>query len=203
MAKRNKGGEQSTTDFSWADRYLEDRKYSRYERIRVKFPRSYSRTEEGNINWKSDDNKRSYRGYLPGDTVDYNNLSIRKPLTSLDSKYRFVNDARNGSNVPEGYYGTESGIYPIDFIPFTVGEPTDNPRIISEEESINLPGSGAEFLVARNVEADAMSPDIIYYPSYSGMVGRFEWNISPEFNNPTEPEVRFPVGARKKRTFRW
>lgn len=203
MGKPKGGTKEERTDFSWAERYLEDRRIPKYERIRTKFPRSYSRTEEGNIDWYSEDYKRSFRGHLPGDTVDYENLSIRKPLTSMDAKYRFVNDAKNGSNVPEGFYGTESGIFPIDFIPFTVGEPTDHPRIVSSGESMNLPNSGVEFLIGLNTDVDNMKGITPYYPSYSGEVGRFEWEILPEFQSPTYPDVRFPLGARKKRTFRW
>lgn len=203
MGKPKGGTKEELTDFSWADRYLEDRKFPKYERIQTKFPRSYSRTEEGNIDWYAEDYKRSFRGYIPGETVNYEDLSIRRPLTAMDGKYRFVNDAKNGSNVPEGYYGTESGIFPIDFVPFTVGEPSDNPRTITTDEDINMPGSGVEFIVALNPESDRMIPENKYYPSYSGNVGRFEWQILPEFDNPTEPQVRYPLGARKKRTFRW
>jgi len=202
VAKRNfeDGPEYSSTDSSWAEAWHEDVKFSKYERIKVKFPLIDDR-KAVNLDYRSEDYARSYRGDLPGDGVDYANLSTRRPLTIMDAKYRYVNNAPNISNVPQGFYATESGIFPIDFVPFTQGPPSDNPNTITDFEDVsNSPSS--EFIIANNTRTESQRPKNDYIYSYNPNVGRFEWLIKPEFDNPTEPKVRFPNGAIRKRKFK-
>lgn len=189
----------STTDFSFADRYLEDRRTGKYWRIQIGFPWSDDR-RAANIDYSDPYWHRSFRGKAPVYGPDWSDLDGGEEDLST-AEYQFVSNARNGSNVPVGYYGTSSGISVVDFVPFTVGSPTDNPAVISGDVGNSVSG---EFLIAKNVETSNIDGDQHpYYYTVSGNPGRFNWEILPEFQNPTEPEVRFPNGARRKKFFRY
>lgn len=190
---------EESTDFSFADEYLEERKYGKWRRIQVGFPYSDDRAA-GNIDYRSPDWHRSYRGTAPNPGADRNNLQIKDPEPLDSARYKYINPARNGSNVPEGYYGTSSGIFPIDFEPFTVGDPTDNPIMVDQEYQNSTPSG--EFFVGKNVQYSNPQGETEYYPVQSGNPGRFNWEILPEYQAPTEPSVRYPMGARKRRFFR-
>lgn len=191
-----------TTSDSGAFEWIEDRKVPKYERIKAKFPYVEDR-KAANINYSDPNLNREYRGKAPQPGPDYNNLTVKPPRDFSSQEYMFISDATNGGNVPEGYYGTSSGIFPIDFTPFTIGLPSDTPVIIGPELDVSNVSSGtAEFFVARYALIDNMQGILKYYPSGPD-TGRFEWEILPEFDNPTEPDTRYPSGARRKRTFKY
>lgn len=194
---------QEGTDFSFADEYLQERKTGQWRRIKVGFPYSDDRAA-GNIDYKSQDWHRSYRGVAPNPGQDINNLQVKQPESLDSARYRYINSAKNGSNVPEGYYGTSSGISPIVEEPFSsfYGPPTDNPVTVDQDFD-NTTISG-ELFIAKNTEYSNPQGETEYYPVNSGSLdaGRFNWTIKPEYQAPTEPEVRFPMGARRRSFFR-
>lgn len=190
------------TDFSFAENYIEDRRVPRYVPVRAKFPLGDDR-RAGNVDYTSELAHREFGRYKLSESVDYENLQVQPPKDYSLPRHQFVNTAPHSSNVPEGYYGTESGIYPIDFVPFTQGLPTDNPVTITELEDVAT-ATGAEFLILDNTRASNTSENFVetpYYPLGDPKTGRFEWTISPEYQAPVSPEVRFPNGARKNRKF--
>ena len=189
------------TDFTFADRYIEDRKLPKYERIKAKFPLVEDRKAISRIPFESDELRRSYRGKVPLVPIDYNNLSINPPDNLAQSKYLFHSDAPNASNVPEGYYGTSSGIYPIDFIPFSVGEPTEKGVTINLDYVPTQSISGEFYFIL--YDNRQVIKETQYYPNDSNSLGvMMEWKINPNFSNPTEPELRYPRGAFKKPYFK-
>lgn len=205
MAKRfsRPVNKEESTDFSFANSYIEERKYGKWRRIEVNFPFSDDRAA-GNIDYESQDWHRSYRGHAPKLGQHYNNLQV-KEMESLDAaKYRFINNAKNGSNVPEGYYATNSGISLIVEEPFSsfYGEPTDNPIEVNQEYENNT--VSGEFFVGKNIRYSNPNGETEYYTVNPGAedVGRFEWSIKPDYQAPVEPEVRFPNGAIRKKFFR-
>lgn len=191
-----------TTDFSFAERYIEDRRFPKWERVKVKFPLVEERDAP---NWSMDYQDqywhRSFRGKAPiPEYYAYDKLNTSELSDLSSSEYKFKSDANNGSNVPVGYYATSSGIYPIDFIPFTKGEPSDHPTYISEEDTVNSITSGVEFIVGKNIKTPTMITGSYPYRYLAGSnIGRFEWNINPNYETPTWPETRFPNGATRKK----
>lgn len=180
---------------------MQDIRFPQWERIQVNYPLIPDRSAPGNIGYTDPVWRRTFRGDTPIPGLDFSNLTINPPKDLSSSQYKFISDAPNASNVPEGFYGTASGIFPIDFVPFTVGSPTDNPTTISGEVDPNT-RSPAEFIIAKNIITQDMDGLPKYVPVNPAGVGRFNWEILPEFNNPTEPEVRFPLGARRKHFFK-
>jgi len=190
-----------STDFSFADDFIEDRRYYRWRRLQVKFPFIEDRSACGNIDFASEEQNRSFRGKVPHIPTDFSNLKTTRPETLADSKYKFRSDAPNASNVPEGYYGTSSGIFPIDFVPFSIGEPTNRPVTINYDYTPTTATSGEFFYVMQDNARDQIETK--YYPMDSGSLGTMmEWKIDPKFDNPTEPNVRYPKGAFKKPYFK-
>lgn len=198
MAKRA-STPQETTDFSWADRYLEDRRIPKYWRIKAKFPLVEDR-KAANIDYYSEEMRREFRGSPPKEFYSYDKLDLPDPPDLSNAQFLFVNDAQNVSHIPEGYKATESGIEPDSSIPFTEGDTTDHPIVINSDFENNV--ISGDIFLAKNIETANMNGELYpYYPSYSGNVGRFEWEISQNYNTPIEPETRFPNGARKRRFF--
>jgi len=195
---------QASTDFSFADSYIEERRTGKWRRIEVSFPLSDDRGAS-NIDYASEEMRRTYRGVIPNPGPDYNNLEVREPLNLASSKYRFLSPAVNGSNVPEGFYGTSSGIEPIVEPPFSefYGLPTDNPVIVDKDFENTLT-SGAEFIVAKNTAYSNPLGENDYIPNDPDSIaaGRLNWEINPNYQAPTSPNVRFPMGARKRAFFK-
>jgi hypothetical protein len=203
MAKRfpRPVNKQESTDFSFADEYLQERKTGQWRRIQVGFPYSDDRAA-GNIDYSSEEWRRSYRGQAPNPGQDINNLQVKQPESLDSAKYRYINSAKNGSNVPPGFYGTSSGIFPIDFVPFSVGDPTDNPVMVDSTFENNV--TSGEAFIAKNVEYSNPLGENSYIPVDSGSLGagRFNWEINPDYQAPVDPQVRFPMGARRRRFFK-
>lgn len=198
MSKKDLDYKTESTDFSFADRYLEDRKIPKYIRIKAKYPLIEDR-KAANIDYSSDELRRSYRGKVPQVPIDFNNLQTSPPDNLGMSQYKFISDAPNASNVPEGYYGTSSGIFPIDFEPFSIGIPTNIPITISEDTPSVIPTSGEFFYVLLDTYSNIKYT--VYYPVDSGSRGvMMEWIIDPNFQNPTEPSVRYPKNGAYRRT---
>ncbi len=200
MAKRKPYPQYRSTESS-AYLFHEDRKFGRWQRIQVKFPLDTDR-RSANIDWASEENRRTFRGRVPDVGIDYNNITTRPPKKYDDPSFQFVSDAKNGSNVPEGYYVTSSGLSPIDFIPFTQGAPVDDPTIV--DPTFQNDKESTEFFVANNVETENRAGDKHPYISdVDPIPGRFAWELSPDYQAPTPPEVRYPkVGAFRKKFFR-
>lgn len=195
-----KVGETQTdrTDFSFADRYLEDRRKYKYWRIQVNYPFVPERSAPGNIDFESEELRRSYREKIPHESIDMNNLTTSRTPTLKDMKYRFISDAPNASNIPEGYYGTSSGIYPIDFIPFSIGDPTNIPITINYDYKPVTTTSGEFYFVLVDNYKEIINT--VYYPLDQPSQGvMMEWQIQPSFDNPTEPTLRFPRGALRRK----
>lgn len=209
MAKRASSPEYRTKDTVVR---MQDIRFPKWERIQVNFPLVPDRSACGKIEYTSEIENRWSRGRTPIPGLDFEHLTINPPKDLSTSQYKFTSDAPNASNVPEGFYGTSSGIFPIDFIPFSPGSPTvdwlttDNPVTITGGEIADPESSisGAEFVIGKNIITSKMDGILDYIPANSGglEVGRLNWEILPGFNNPTEPEVRFPLGARRKNFFK-
>lgn len=188
-----------STDFTFADRYIEDRKHYKWWRIRVKFPLIDDRNAISRIPFESEELRRSFRGKVPNVPIDYSNLTTRKPETLADSKYKFTSDAANINNVPQGYYGTTSGIYPIDFEPFTIGEVLNKGIVINQDYIPDLTYSGGEFYFIL-IDNFNKIKETEYYPIDPDSQGvMMNWQIKPEFDNPTYPKTRYPRGAFKRK----
>lgn len=204
MVKRRTGGEKPyKTDFSFADRYIDDRRVPIYVPIRAKFPLIEDR-RAANINWNDQEPgsplHRSYRGNIPGPGVDHHDLGIGDPGDFSDGEYQFTSNAPNASNIPYGYKGTTSGIVPIEESDI-YGPSSDNPLTVNSE--FENDAQSAEFIVGMNIETSNMRGERYPYTgSYAQGVGRFEWELNG-YISPTEPEARFPKGARRKRTFKY
>jgi len=190
-----------STDFSFADWYIEDRKKGKYWRVQVNYPYVNDR-RAANIDYSAESERRTWRGSAPLVPQDRDKITIRKPFSFDSSQYLFISDANAGSNIPEGYYGTSSGIFPIDFIPFSQGTPTDNP--VEVDGDFDNTTTSGEFFIARNIETSQMLGIVPYYPLTGDgfLPGRFEWDISPNFKTAVFPQVRYPSGAVRKRFFR-
>lgn len=190
---------QTTTDFSFAERYIEERKYGKYVPIKVNFPYIDDR-KAANIDFAAEENRRSFRGrpLLVQDPLSKLTVKGYKDLSS--SEFLFINKARNGSNVPQGFVGTSSGIEPLTYVPFTQGPPSSTVVEVNQEFDNSL--ESGDIFVAKNLEKLEESASYIPVDSGAYGVGRFNWNINPDFDNPTFPNLRFPLGARKKTFFR-
>ena len=206
MTKRRKPAPEETTNFSWAEAYIDDLKRGKYVRIQVGFPFvTGNRKAGGNVDYTNPRLNRSTRGRVPTEDLDLNNLSISKPRPLTSSEFLFINDANNGSNVPEGYYATSSGIFPIDFTPFSendpAGPPTDKPTVI---KNLDTKGEGSgEFFIAKNIRLANMLGITEYYPvNPGGPVGMFNWEIIGEYQTPVYPQLRYPRGAKRKAFFK-
>lgn len=207
MVKRRGGlkpGAQLTvkTDFSFANEYLEERKYGKWRRIKVTYHQSYDR-RAANINYESQTTHRTFRGSAPILPTSRDELTTQKPKNLNNPEYQFVSDAKDGTNIPEGYYGTVSGIEPIVVKPFTIpyyGYTTDNPTQVDCNYQNNTPQ--VEFMYGKNIETEyGYYPRYPFKNSYDESVGKFEWWTSEEFDNPTEPELRYPKRGSKRRKF--
>lgn len=192
MTKRANVNEEST-DFSFADRYIEDLRFPKYIRVRTKFPLVEDR-KAANIAYSSDEWRRSYRGETPGEYHPYTNLKVKNPPNLSSSEYIFINPATDRSYVPQGYEATSSGIYPTDCDPFSCGGYTNNPTEVNSN-FLNVAASG-DYYVANNLKS-TIDGQSTYIYSYDPSVGRFEWDTIG-YQSPTEPNTRFPKGARRK-----
>lgn len=196
MVKKIKEEETYSTDFSFAESYIEDLRFPKYVPIKVKFPLSDDR-KAANINYLDDYWRRSFRGKIPFEYHSYTNLKKQPPKNFSSAENLFINKAPNTKNVPEGYYATSSGNFPIDFIPFQDGEPIDYPAYVDGETESTLSG---QFILLKNLPYKGINDTYRY--SYNPSIGRFFWDIKPEFQNPIEPELRFPNGAIKRKDFK-
>jgi hypothetical protein len=192
MAKVKPAPEERT-DFSWAENYIDDRIYGRLKRIQVNFPLINDRKAAGNIDYSSDEEKRTWRGKVPEVGRKNTEKSIKGSYSLDESQFKYVNSAPNINNIPEGYIATVSGVEPLVDEPFTAGPqqgyPTDNPVEINEKFQNNV--TSGEFFIGMNIETEY--PRYPYRYTTSGVTdNRMEWRISPDFDNPTEPEVRYP-----------
>jgi hypothetical protein len=187
-----------TTDFSFADNYIEDMRVPKWWRIKVKYPYVEDRNAISRIPFESEELRRSFRGKVPQVPPDYSNLTTKKPETLADSKYLFRSSATNKSNVPPGYYGTTSGIFPIDFEPFTVGEPLNKGVIVNYDYSPETVYSGGEFYFVMIDNYHEINKPL-YIPVHPDSLGVMpQWKFKPEFENPTYPKLRYPRGAIKR-----
>ena len=194
----------TTTDFSWADQWIEDRRIPKYIRIQVKYPLTTDR-KSGNVDFASQELHRTWRGKAPNVEFDPSNLSIQPTRDMYNQKYIYINPVPNVGHVPQGYRVTTSGMEPLpeDFVPFE-GDPTDNPTQVDCDFDNSTTSGAGEFYYVKNVCTLNMAGDRYPYKhSYDPNVGRLSWNIVPEFDNPTEPEVRYPKqGAKRAKKFR-
>lgn len=198
MSKKDLDYKTESSDFSFADRYLQDRRFPKWIRIKAKFPLVEGDRRVANIDYASDELRRSYRGQVPKIPIDFNNLTTARVETLGDSKYKFVSNAPNASNVPKGFYGTSSGIYPIDFEPFSIGLPTNIPIEINEDYKPESTVSGEFFFVLLDNYREIKQT--VYYTVDSGSRGTMmEWEFDPLFQNPTEPAVRYPKNGAHRR----
>lgn len=208
MAKR-RASSKTTTDFSFADSYLEDRKYGRWERVEVKFPLIPDRRPDlVNIQFSDEEFHRTWRGEVPTVGISLGEEDIISGPISLDSgeyQFRYVNP--NQKNTPSDYIATLSGVEPLINPPGTVddqqGGPTNNPLVINKEFSND--SNSAEFIVAKNIVTDNMRGERYPYRVYDESVGsreyRLSWATSPSYDTPTYPRVRYPnKGAYRIRT---
>lgn len=188
------------TDFSFADRYLEERRTGKYVRIQVKYPLIEDR-KASNIDYYSEENRRQFRGTSIKYGHDWNNLSINKSPDLSETRYQFINQVTNESHIPQGYVATESGVEPLTYEPFTNGDPIGNLVVVSGDFSNTLV-SGAGGFVAKSINTENMRGERYPYNAETDC-GRFNWETSPKFDNPTEPSMRFPNGAIKKKFFKY
>ena len=203
MAKR-KAAPEYRTIFCGADEYLEERRTGKFRRIEVKFPLDINRRAAGNIDYDSELNRRAWRGKNPTVGRPNDEKSIKGAYDLSDSEFIFVNDAPSTNNLPEGYIATPSGIEPLEDLPFTEGEQqgyaTDNPVEINADFENNV--TSGEFFIGTNIETEnrrgARYPYRYYQPNPVYKDIRFNWTINPEFQNPTEPEVRYPKRGAKR-----
>jgi hypothetical protein len=207
MAKSSKQLKQETTDFSWANLYIEDMRHPKYVRIQVAYPfKEKDRKAGGNVDYLDPRLRRSTRGRVPRADLDMNNLTVAPTPLLNSSKYLFINNANNGINVPDGYYATSSGIAPIDFIPFskddpTRGPPIGNPGVISDfKTQVNPP---VEYFIGKNIRTLNMMNTTPYYPASPEVTsGLLEWEIKGEYSSPVYPQLRYPRGAKRKDFFK-
>jgi hypothetical protein len=190
----------TSSDFAFADRYLQDRRFPKWELMRPNFPFIPNR-RAANIDFPSEEWRRTYRGVVPFDYYAYDQLKIIRPRNWMSTKYIFVNKVPIGNHIPQGYYGTSSGISPIDFMPFTVGSTSDNPTVISGILA-DQDHQYSEFIIAKNTAFSGWT----YYPkfieSYDHSIGKFEWKIKPSYQAPIWPQQRFPNGAVRYKYFK-
>jgi len=192
------------TDFAFADRYLPERRIPRYERIRVKFPFIEDRSALFRIPFESDELHRSWRGEIPKIPIDFNHLTIIPPFNLARTQYLFHSTAQNVNNVPQGYYGTSSGIFPVDFVPFSIGEPTEKAVIINLDYNADSTISGEFYFILhdnRQKIRESLYYPQGYYPNDPASLGvMMEWQISPDFQMPVSPQLRYPnQGAFKRK----
>lgn len=216
MAKREKA-EEYHTEYSGADRYIDGLIHPRWERRRVRFPWDYNR-KFGNVQYTSEEEYRTYHGEAPFNYWPNDNIQVRRPRTHAAAENLFINNAVEGSTlIPKGYYGTPSGLYPITPDLF-FGPTKDHPTIVTYTDPTI---SGKEFFVARDTET-TYSGELIYFSPQEGAaffidtptgvnittnpydpsVGRFEWTISPDYQAPVYPDIRYPNGARRRNFFK-
>jgi hypothetical protein len=195
------------TDFSFADRYLEERRTGQLVRIKIKYPLVEGDRKIGNIDYSDELYKRQFRGTTPKYSYNWSELSslsyaqMKQGIDLSLGRYKFRSDVVDGSHIPQGYVATESGIEPITYEPFTNGDPVGNTVIINGEFNNTLV-SGAGMLVGKNINTENMHGERYPYIAETNC-GRFNWQIKKEFNNPTEPEVRLPNGAIRKSFFKY
>lgn len=195
-----------TTTDSFAYTYLEDRRVPKYVPIKVKYPLISDR-RAANIDYTDPSWHRSFGGEIPLENIDYSSLTIVPPKDFSAAEFQYVSDANNGSNVPEGFMGTSSGIVPIIDPPFTSGgqhgEVQGNPAQVDAGFENDLEG-GADFYYASNIETQAMKDKVDVVPQYYPLNpenpdSRFRWQINSDYQAPTEPQVRYPRGAQLRK----
>lgn len=206
MVKRREAAPEFRTIYSSADEYLDDRRKGQLWRVQVKFPLIEDRRAAGNIDYTNELNRRSWREKVPEVGRPNDQKSIKGAYELDDSQFIYVNDAPNGLNIPRFNIATSSGHEPLVDPPLTVGEqqgyPTDNPVEINADFENNV--TSGEFFIGMNIETENMRgykyPYRFYNsnPAYKDI--RFDWQIKPEFDNPMEPNVRYPRrGARRNK----
>jgi len=197
MAKR-KAAPETTTDFSWANEYLEERRTGKLRRIQVKFPLSTDRKEGGNIPYADQALHREWRGKAPLVGRPNDEKSIKGAYSLDDAEFIHINDAPNINNVPDGYIATPSGIEPLADLPFTEGEQqgyATNPPVEINSEFANDSGSGI-YYIGMNINTENMRGERYPYRYYTQNPAaddiRMSWRLSNGFDNPTAPALRYP-----------
>ena len=206
MAKRKAAPEERTTS-SWAYEYIDERRFGKLRRVQVSYPMSEDRRAAGNIPYTDEGVHRTWRGKVPKVSRDLGDPDVIKGPKSLDdAEFQFVNDAPSQKNIESDQIGTPSGIEELIDPPGTPGSqqgyPTTNPVEINYRTEENNVPSG-DFFIAGPIDTENRKGDRYPYKYFTENPAskdiRMGWGVKPEFDNPTEPAVRYPKKGAYRR----
>ena len=204
MVRRPKGGLTATSaKFSFADAYIDDLRKPKYVYIRTKFPLIEDRGFN-NIDYTSEELRRSWRAQPHRQQDPMDKLTFRGYQDLSWAEYKFFSNVADGNHIPANYLGTISGIepWPENYVPFQYGPARDADSIfVVSGKTDPVHSGGAAFFIERNIDRQVKLFE--YTPTYDAKVGRFYWLTEPEYETPTQPEVRYPGGVRRRKFFKY
>lgn len=210
MAKRPVKPE-TTTNRSWAERYIDKVRQGRFERVNVKYPRISDRRAAGNIPYTDKTLHRTWGGEVPQVGRPNNAKEETKGAFRLDEqKFQWSNKNPNKKKLGRLEIGTSNGIESLVEDPFTPGFqqgfPTDNPVKVTDNYTPDH--NEVEFIIGGSISQSENLKTKYQYkypvdPNKTTLDNRIYWEISPDYQTPTAPQTRFPKkGAmRRKNSF--
>lgn len=207
MAKRPKQP-QTTTDRSWANRYIDDVKKGRAKRVQVRYPLSSDRRSAGNIPFEAEYLHRTYGGQVPTVGRDLDKKDPQKGALRLDEQqFQWTSSNPNRKKIGRNEIGTPTGVEELVDPPFTPGPqqgyPSDNP--IEVNNNYEPTHGSAEFVVLGSLAQSEVLKQKYRYkypidPNKQVKNNRLNWGITADYQTPTSPQTRFPrKGAYRRK----
>lgn len=210
MAKRPVRQE-TTTKRSWAERYIDQVKQGRFDRVNTKYPLISDRRAAGNIPFTDKTLHRTWGGEVPEVGRPNDAKEETKGAFRLnEQRFQWVSKNPNKKKIDRFEIGVPDGIEPLVDAPFTPGAqqgyPTDNPVKITDNYT---PTHGeAEFVIGGSISQSEYLKTRYQYkypvdPNRNALDNRIYWEISPNYQTPTHPEIRYPQKGALRRKNRF